>query len=347
MNRSWKQFLSDFGAEFDKGVVKNFGDPLAEGRASSSAGVICDLSHRGLIAVEGEEAFTFLQGQLTCDLNEVTPTRSRLGAWCSPKGRVLALFRVVHTESGVLLQLPASQIESTLSRLRMYVLRARVSLKEVSDELVRVGLAGDSAEGVIERLSGSALGAPDEVAAVGGGHLIRLHGSVPRYQFIGDPNGAKNLWRAAVETLTPAGQHIWSLLEILSGVPEITQSDEHLPQMINLDILKGLSFKKGCYVGQEIIARTHYLGRLKRRMYLIAAGSGDCPLPGASVVSATAGSEAGQIVTSARRSEANGFVALAVLRIDAAEAGALHLGSADGPRVELLSLPYSIGDDIE
>jgi folate-binding protein YgfZ len=344
LNRCWKQFLSDYGAEFDNGVVKNFGDPRAEGRAASSAGVICDLSHRGLIAVEGDDAFTFLQGQLTCDLNEVTPTRSRLGAWCSPKGRVLALFRVVRAESGVLLELPASQLESTLRRLRLYVLRARVSLEEVSNDFVRVGLAGESTEDLIERLYGWALGAPDEMAAAGGSRLIRLHGRVPRYQFIGDPDGAKALWRAAMETLKPAGQNIWSLLEIFSGVPEITQPDEHLPQMINLDVLQGLSFKKGCYVGQEIIARTHHLGRLKRRMYLVAAGSGDTPLPGTSVIHATADSEAGQIVTSARRSETDGFVALAVLRIDAAEAGALHLGSADGPELELLTLPYSVGN---
>ncbi len=346
MNRSWKKFLSQHDAVFDDGVVKNFGDPSAEGRAASSAGVICDLSQLGLIAVDGDDAFTFLQGQLTCDLNDVTPTRSRLAAWCSPKGRVLVLFRVVRAQNGFLLELPASQLEAILRRLRMYVLRARVSLKDVSDEFIRVGLSGDLATQVIEKLYGCAPSSADEVAAVGDAHLIRLHGNVPRYQFIGDPEGAEKLWRAAAKTLTPVGVRIWSLLEIYAGVPEITQGDEHLPQMINLDLLEGLSFKKGCYVGQEIIARTHHLGRLKRRMYLIRASAGQSPPPGAPIVDAAAGSEAGQILTSAPRGEADGFAALAVLRIDAAATGTLHLGSAAGTRIELMDLPYPIGDVI-
>lgn len=346
MNRFWRKFLSQQGAVFDDGVVNNFGDPLAEKRAASSAGVICDLSHRGLIAVEGDDAFTFLQGQLTCDLNDVTMARSRLAAWCSPRGRVLMLARVVRAQGGFLLELPASQLQEILRRLRMYVLRARVSLKDVSDEFIRVGLGGDSAIQVIEKLYGSAPGSADEVASAGDARLIRLHGSMPRYQFTGDPDGAEKLWRAAAQTLTPAGVQIWSLLEIYAGVPEVTQGDEHLPQMINLDLLEGLSFSKGCYVGQEIIARTHHLGRLKRRMYLIGAGAGQSPPPGAPIIDAAAGSEAGQIVSSAPVGEADGFAALAVLRIDAAATGTLHLGSAAGPRIELMDLPYPIGDEI-
>lgn len=328
----------------DDRAVKNFGDPSAERLAASSTGVICDLSHRGLIAVEGDDAFTFLQGQLTCDLNEVTSARSRLAAWCSPKGRVLMLSRVVRARDGFLLELPASQLEAMLRRMSMYVLRARVSLKDVSDELVRVGLSGDSATQVIEQLYGYAPRSADEVVTVEDSQLIRLHGSVPRYQFIGDPDGAEKLWRTAATTLTPAGARTWSLLEILAGVPEITQGDEHLPQMINLDLLDGLSFEKGCYVGQEIIARTHHLGRLKRRMYLIRAGADHIPPPGAPVVDTASGNEAGQIVSSAPLGEADGFAALAVLRIDAAAAGSLHLESAAGPRIALMDLPYPVGD---
>ena len=344
---SWKKFLSGYGAAFDDSAVKDFGDPLAEGRAPSSAGVICDLSHRGLIAVKGDDAFNFLQGQLTCDLREVSPARSRLAAWCTPKGRVLVLFRVVHADKGFLLELPASLRGAILGRLRMYVLRARVSLEEVSDGYVRIGLAGNSATEVIESLYGSAPRSADEVATSGDTRLIRLHGGVPRYQVIGDAKGAEALWRVAAQTLTPAGQRIWSLLEIFAGVPEITHGDQHLPQMINLDVLDGLSFNKGCYVGQEIVARSHYLGRVKRRMYLIGAGVGDQPPPGTPIVDATSGAEAGQIVTSAARGDADGIAALAVLRIDATRTDALHLGSTEGPRVELLDSPYSLADEFE
>ncbi len=342
MNPSWKKFLDRSGAAIDDGGVMHFGDPLAEERAAFGAGVVCDLSHRGLIAVNGEDAFTFLQGQLTCDLKAVTPARSRLAAWCNPKGRVLMLFRVVREDEGFLLELPASQIEAAIGRLKMYVLRARVSLSDVSDEFVAAGLAGKGATEVIKTRFGSAPQSPDEVAGAGDSRILRLQGSAPRYQYLGNANGAEALWREAAKSLTPAGRRVWSLLEILAGVPEVMQADEHLPQMINLDLLGGVSFEKGCYVGQEIIARTHYLGRLKRRMYLVAASDGDAPPSGAPVIDAAADVEVGQIVSSAPRGDADGFAALAVLRMDAAESGTLHLGSAGGPRIELLELPYSV-----
>lgn len=344
MKPSWKKFLARSGAAIDHGVVTHFGDPLAEERAAFDQGVVCDLSHRGLIAVKGVDAFTFLQGQLTCDLKALTPTLSRLAAWCSPKGRVLMLFRVLHEEEGFLLELPASQVEAAIGRLRMYVLRARVSLSHVSDEYVAVGLAGKAATEVIKTRFGSAPQSADEVAVADDSRILRLQGSAPRYQYLGDANGAEALWREAAKALTPAGHRVWSLLEILAGVPEVTHGDEHLPQMINLDLLGGVSFDKGCYVGQEIVARTHHLGRLKRRMYLVAAGDGDAPPPGAPVIDAGADAEVGQIVSSAPRGDADGFAALAVLRMDAAESARLHLGSAGGPRIELLELPYSSAD---
>lgn len=345
LNESWNKFLSESGAVFANGRVQDFGDPAAEQRAAAGAGVICDLSQHGLIAIEGQDAFTFLQGQLTCDMNEISPSRSRLGAWCSPKGRVLVLFRVVHLTNGMLLQLPASQIEETIKRLRMYVLRSRVSLKDVSDEFVRIGLTGESATKLLQSRYGSAPRSPDDVVAMGNDRLIRLHGVAPRYQFIGESAHAADLWRAAAGTLTPAGAQAWTLLEILAGVPEIGQSDQHLPQMINLDLLDAVSFNKGCFVGQEIIARTHHLGRLKRRMYLLSADVTEGVEPGAPILAAASGSEAaGQIVSSARRVDGNGVIALAVLRIDAAKSGDLRFANANGPRVQLLELPYSIPD---
>lgn len=344
MNEPWKKFLSQTGAVIDDGVVEDFGDPPAERRAASSAGVVCDLSHRRLIAVGGEDAFAFLQGQLTCDMNQISPAQSRLAAWCSPKGRVLMLFRVVHRADGLLLELPALQIEAAIKRLEMYVFRARVSLKDVSDDFVRIGLAGDAAESLLQSRYGTAPRSPDEAAAAGDDCIIRLHGPRPRYEFIGSPSRAEEIWRAAAGTLTPAGHQVWSLLQILAGVPEFTPSDEHLPQMINLHVLEGLSFHKGCFVGQEIIARAHHLGRLKRRMYLINAPAHATPARGTPIIDAAAGSEAGQIIDSAPCSEAGSFAALAVLRIDAAKGGSLRLGAADGPQVELMELPYPTAD---
>ena len=347
MNPSWKKFLSQQGARFENHTVTDFGEPAAERRAALGAGVICDLSHRALIAVEGEDAFSFLQGQLTCDMNEIRADRSRLAAWCSPKGRVLALFRILRSDSGFLLELARAQLDSTLPRLKMYVLRAKVALEPVSDHYVQLGLAGESAPDLIATRYGPAPPLPDQMATNGDTRIIRLRGEPARFQFIGAPAEAKALWESAAGVLTPAGSAAWSLLNILAGVPEEVGADEHLPQMINLDVLEGLSFTKGCYVGQEIIARTHHLGRLKRRMYLIESANGDPPAPGAPIVEAPGGSEAGSIVSSAPRGESDGFAALAVLRIDAAKSGALRLGSAGGPSLEQLVLPYTVAGDAE
>ncbi len=344
MNEDWEKFILKSGGRIADGAVESFGDAGAELRASVNAGVISDLSHYGLIAVRGADARSFLQGQLTSDLDTVDESRSQLGAWCGPKGRVLVLFRVMQRGDAILLKLPAPLVESTLKRLRMYVLRARVELEDVSDQLVRLGLSGEAAADILNDCFGETPASPGQVTAADDSLLVCLSGETPRYELVCDVDKARQCWQCAVPPLTPAGAAPWSLLGILAGVPEVTIADEFLPQMLNLDALDGVSFNKGCYVGQEIVARTQNLGRLKRRLYRLRLETDEAPATGAFLYEASSGQNsvaAGQLINVCRHPD-GGSAALAVIRIDAVGTTALRLGAVDGPATEILPLPYPV-----
>jgi folate-binding protein YgfZ len=344
VNEDWKKFILKSGGRITDGTVDSFGDAGAELRASVDAGIISDLSQFGLIAVRGADARSFLQGQLTSDLDSVDEWRSQLGAWCSPKGRVLVLFRVMERKDAILLKLPASLVEPTLERLRMYVLRAQVELEDVSDHFVRLGVSGEAAAGILDGCFGETPTSPGQVTAADDSLLVRLSGETPRYEVICGVDKARQCWQNAVRPLTPAGAAPWSLLGILAGIPEVYVADEFLPQMLNLDALDAVSFNKGCYVGQEIVARTQHLGRLKRRLYRLRVDTDDAPATGASLYEAgfaQTAEAAGQLINVCLHPD-GGSAALAVIRIDAVGKTALRLGAVDGPAVEILPLPYPV-----
>jgi len=346
VNEDWRKFILKSGGRITDGTVDSFGDAGAELQASVDAGVVSDLSQYGLIAVRGADARSFLQGQLSSDLGAVEASHSQLGAWCSPKGRVLVLLRIMQYKDAILLKLPAPLVESTMKRLRMYVLRSQVELEDVSDHFVRLGLSGAAAAGILNGCLGETPTSPDQVTAADDSLLVRLAGETPRYVAICRVDTARQCWQSAVPPLTPVGAAPWSLLGILAGVPEVYVGDEFLPQMLNLDALDGVSFTKGCYVGQEIVARTHYLGRLKRRLYRLHVDTNEAPATGASLYEtgiAQSAEAAGQLINAGRHPD-GGFAALAVIRIDAVGKSALRLGAVDGPAVEILPLPYPVNN---
>lgn len=349
MNTEWNNFLEQAGAARAVDRVAHFGQPETELGAALAGDVRCDLSHLGLIAARGPDAETFLQGQLTCDVRQIAPDRSLPGAHCTPKGRVFASFRLFRRGEAVYLELPRELLEPALSRLRKYVLRTRTTLEDASDALARMGVAGSNAAALV----GAALGAvpklthnvitvnatyPDSVT------VIRLPGSIPRFELHGAARELSAVWNALAPNVTPVGAEPWRLLDILAGTPTIYPEtiEAFVPQMLNLDLLDGISFHKGCYVGQEIVARTHYLGKLKRRMYLARVDSPAPPRPGAPLFSpqADASQSAGQLANACRHPD-GGYAVLAVALIECAERGTLHLNDAGGPTLRLQPLPYS------
>ena len=316
--------------------------------AALTGNAIFDLRHLALIAVGGDDAVDFLQGQLTNELNDVTATRAQQSAWCSPKGRVLTCFLVFRHHDRLLLQLPDALMEQTLKRMRMYVLRAKATLDNTGDELMPMGLVGEAAEDCLRAIVGALPEHADDVRSAELLTVIRMRGRRPRYEIVGPRDAVASVWNACADVAQTAGAGAWELLDIEAGVASIgpDTSDAFVPQMINLDRIGGVSFTKGCYVGQEIVARTQHLGRIKRRMYR-AHWNGTSHLDAGSKLQATGDTNAPRAqVVNARAAPSGGYDLLAVIPIDVA-AGLRDTGLAlaDGSQLTLEALPYALEDE--
>jgi folate-binding protein YgfZ len=306
---------------------------------------LCDLSHFGLIRASGPEAAAFLQGQLTNDTRLVSPTRAQLSAWCSPKGRMMASFLLFQHGGDLYIQVLRERLEGVLKRLRLYVLRSRVELSDASASLARLGLAGDCAPALL----GDPLpGEPFAALARGELTVLRLPGDRPRFEVVGPVPAVRAFWEQAEGRAVPSAPELWSLLEIRAGVPTVFDetADAFVPQMANLQLIDGVSFTKGCYTGQEVVARMQYLGKLKRRMYYARIPADDPPRPGADLFAA--GSESGQgagKIVAAAPSPGGGVEVLAVVEVAAAEGGEVRLGGPAGPVLAFAPLPYAFAAD--
>ncbi|MGB0722825.1 MAG: YgfZ/GcvT domain-containing protein [Gammaproteobacteria bacterium] len=341
MKPAWKDFLTHNGAEIEDYSVTTFGNPERELRAAVGGNVICDLSQYGLISAVGDDVTTFLQGQLTNDVSAVSETHSQLAGYCTHKGRMLANFRLFRNGDMTYLRLPRELVETALARLRMFVLRSDVTLEDANDALVRVGLVGPDAEAELTAALGDA---PEEVGdgvSTPNIQAIRVPGTEgrPRYEIYGELDAMTRLWEKLNVNCAPVGSEAWRLWEVLSGTPTVYEatSEAFVPQMANMGLLDGISFNKGCYTGQEVIARMEYLGALKRRLYLMRCDSGE-GAPGQEVFRSDKGGSVGKVADAARHPD-GGQALLAVIQISAEEAE-LHLGSQDGPELRIEPLPY-------
>lgn len=345
MNDDWKEFLRQQGANYGAAGVEDFGDPHAERRAAREGDVLVDLSHLSLIHAVGADTKSFLNGQLTNDISLLDDAHTQLSAWCSAKGRMLTLFRVVRRNDGYLLELPAALRDDVLKRLRMYVLRAKVKLEVADDALMRVGIAGPNASTKVSAVTGLTPAAGDNTCARAGELVVmRLPGFHPRFEILAPAVEARAIWGRLISGSTPAGAGVWIWHDIMAGIPVVLPptSDTFVPQMANLDLLGGVSFSKGCYTGQEIVARIHYLGRLKQRMYRLHADTPSAPAPGTAIYAPERRDQATGNVVVACASPSGGCDLLAVIHTSSAEAGELHLGESNGPRLTIESLPYPV-----
>jgi tRNA-modifying protein YgfZ len=341
---SWNQFLRAQGAVHANDHVRDFGDPATERRAVRDANVLVDLAHFALIRVSGPDSTTFLNGQLTNDVDHVDVSHTQLSAWCSPKGRMLALFRVIRHDDSFLLQLPTATRENVMQRLRTYVLRSKVVLANADDTLVRFGVAGPNADVSLRDTLGIAPTEPNGVSTSDGILCMRLPGIQPRFEVVASPDQAPRLWNELKRVALPAGAAVWDWHDIMAGIPSVqpATSDAFVPQMANLDLLNGISFDKGCYTGQEIVARLHYRGRLKQRMYRAHVATARTPIPGDRIFAPDMPDQATGTVVVAAASPNDGYDLLAVIHCDSVAAGELHLHQANGSRLTIEPLPYSV-----
>ncbi|MCO6055178.1 folate-binding protein YgfZ [Pseudomonas sp. MOB-449] len=303
----------------------------------------CPLSHEGLLAVRGVDAAKFLQGQLTCNLNYLDQATSSLGARCTPKGRMTSSFRILAEGDGFLMAMSSDLVESQLADLKKYAVFSKSTLADESAAWVRFGLS--QGDGILLTLGLDLPQTADSVARDGNLIALRL------------PDGRAELWAPHAESATLEARlasqlplaplDAWLLAQVRAGIGQVLGNTRELfiPQMINLQALGGVSFKKGCYTGQEIVARMQYLGKLKRRLYRLALAEGEAPQPGLELFSPVHQSSVGEVVLAAPT--AKGCELLAVLQEDAVNDGRIHLGAADGLALSLLDLPYTLDADRE
>lgn len=344
MNSFWQTFLQEHDAVFEKEQLIHFRNNATELRIAQTDTILADLSNTGLIHFSGEEAFTFLQGQLSCDMRKVDHQTAQHGSYCTPKGRILANFIIwsnaAHNE--YFMQLPSTLVETISKRLSMYILRTKVRLKDHSDALIRFGIAGNKARFLVEEIF-SNTGLPSSPLKImhteKGSILCRC---ANRYEIITTPDQAVTIWPQLALQATPVGTICWDWLEIKAGIPvilPITQ-EQFIPQMVNLDVTGGISFQKGCYTGQEIIARTQYLGKLKRRMYLVNIASTQPVMAGDHLYVAELSEQPCGMIVNSAPSPDNGYDALAVIQVDSVQTSKIFWKNLDGPALQILPLPY-------
>ena len=301
-----------------------------------------ELSDRALISFAGDDAVAFLQAQLTSDVAALEPETTQYSGYCSPKGRLLATFLVWRLEDEVLIELPAGLREQLQSRLARYVLRARVKVSDASPRYRLFGISGEHADVALGAAFGAVPNAPHRTIAAAGVRIAAL--PIDRYALL-VPSGEADTVRGRLAAAFAQGEAGWSALDVEAGVPVITApaQEAYVPQMVNLDLVGGVSFSKGCYPGQEIVARMHYLGRLKQRMYRVRIPGAEHVAPGEPLFSAEFGAEqsCGAILYAGARRD-GGCEALAVIQKSSADAGDVRFLALDGPRIERLSLPYTL-----
>lgn len=348
MQAEWKAFLTGNGAEFDGAdCVVSFGNPQAELSVALTGTVFADLSQRGLLAVRGKDAEPFLQGQFTNDLLHLDGAHSQLNGYCSAKGRLLANFRLWRAQDeGFLLSMPRSMLESVTKRLQMFVLRSAVTFEDASERWVRLGVSGPGAADELGTMISPLPAEPDALTRSGEFTVLRLPGVHPRFEVHGPLTAMRKLWDVLNVRGAPVGTAAWELLEILAGIPAILPetADAFVPQMVNYQLIGGVNFKKGCYPGQEVVARMQYLGKLKRQMYLARIDTPDAPRPGDDVYSTDDPEQSAGKIVNAQPHPDGGFQVLTVVQIASREGGPVHLGGVSGPVLEFAELPYALAE---
>lgn len=348
---NWNQLLIAQGGRASDGRVHDFGRTLTI--TDLGAGFVAPITDLGLIALTGEDAASFLHKQVTNDVEHLSAGAARLAGYCSPKGRLIASFLMWRNDTSIFLELPRDIQTPLQKRLHMFVLRAKATLHDASEDVsnqVILGVGGAHAEALLKTWFEALPSAAYDKLDCDLGTLIRVADvfGASRYQWLMSSATAQMVWPILTSALARGGNDAWHLSEVHAGVPCIERAtqEQFVPQMVNFELLGGVNFKKGCYPGQEIIARSQYLGKLKRRTTLVriadmAAKAGDEVF-----ASADPDQPCGMIVNVAPNG-AGGIDALAEMKLSAIEQGylqegAVRLGAANGTPLQFLTMPYAL-----
>lgn len=311
-----KTYLINQGARFDNNDLIDFENARQQTDVQDTD-TISALISMGMLEVSGDDAINFLQGQLTNDIKLLNGNNSHYTGYCSPKGRLLSLFLAFAHRDHIHLQLPRSQIEFILKRLKMFILRSKVNITDQSDNIICIGVAGPNATEKLQSIFHQVPNISHELISLDDTTLVKLPGTFPRYQVYTSTSNFEKIWGDLSSHFEKVGKPVWDYLEIQAGIPEVVENtrESFVPQMLNLDVLDGINFKKGCYTGQEIVARTHYLGTVKRRTYIAHIDGTEQPEAGEEINLDTNENAIGMIVRSAKAPN-GGFDVLVEIRVE-------------------------------
>lgn len=327
---NWHSFLHQQGATFPEQNSLSFNEKPGDYPKLLEQNTITPLIHLGALSLNGIDAVRFLQGQVTCDVEQLSAEHSLLGARCNPKGRALTSFRLVQvSDDHLLMVMDRSLIQPSIDDLSKFAAFFKVQLSDASEEFQCIGLTGQHST-----LDTSTLAAKN---------IITCQISDGRQLLVMQEDQAETFWLSLAEQSTPVGTEFWILQDVKAGIANIQleTSAMFIPQMLNFQAIDGISFKKGCYTGQEVVARMKYLGKVKRRMYRIAVTGNRLPAPGASCQLSNKEQSIGNVVTATNANEGLQEM-LVVLTEEAAQSEAIIIGTEHHKKVDQLSLPYEI-----
>lgn len=340
---SWIAFLQKQGGlltesnEHSPAVIASFGDHDQPHDVAAPGAYLFPLDDRGIVGLSGPDTDKLLQGQLTCDMTTIDPDHGGSGALCSIKGRVISNFAVCrHGDDRTLLITHRFMVQNTLSTLKKYGVFYKTLISDESDHYRVFGLAGAEALAIVRQLTGVE---PTATCLHWQGCTF-IQSDQQRWCLVVPAADAEELWLKLAALARPAGLPLWQLFCIRDGQGEVYPStgDEFIPQMLNLQHTGAVSFRKGCYTGQEIVARMQYLGKLKRRMYRLGITADTLPTPGAEIMIPGESQSCGQVVMAAAGDD-HQVELLAVLTAEAAAAAALVIAGQPFD-IQPLPLPY-------
>ncbi|HVF65402.1 MAG TPA: folate-binding protein [Casimicrobiaceae bacterium] len=293
------------------------------------------------MAIRGPDAPAFLQGQFSNDVKALPVGHGQWTTYNSPKGRMLAtLFLVRSADDAYDAILAADIAQAVRKRLAMFVLRSKVTIADETEQPPLIGIGGPDAVDSVTSAFGSV---PDAGGRVAVDDVSIMRWPDGRVVIVAPRGSSPTVLQRLEPHATPAGNDVWRWLLVRSGVPMITAAtqDRFVAQTANLDVVGALDFKKGCYTGQEVVARTHYLGRLKERLFSFATDA-DAPDPGTRLYGVVFGDQASGTVVNSARDRERGAIFLAVAHLEAVDKGPMRIGAVDGPEARVQPLPYTI-----
>ena len=326
MNQNWKIFLSSVPVRLDNADVNT----------------LHPINYLSVLTISGRDAAKFLQGQVTCDTDAITETRGSMGAYCSAKGRTICTFLAIRKKDSFLLILSTELLDQVKKRLQLYVMRDDVQLTDDRDHYCLFGLNAPSS-------AASSLNLPEQVFSSTENNAVKwlkMPSQQSRFIAVANAENAIKCWTKLTENnqFESTSGNEWLYQDMLSGIPWLTAetTEQYIPQMLNLDQLQGISFKKGCYVGQEIVARTHYLGKAKRIMYIGICDNTESIPPGTEIIACNNPEQqiVGKVLSSLVHDHRTTL--LIIMQTSSAEAKILKLNNTNQDKITLTELSYLI-----